>query len=154
MPFTHDLRLQLKTHCEKYLTLLSRLAASTRDLLSHCLAIKVPYLLILPFEMYLGACDRMNLLLTPPTLPEDMPAKRRKVHSASEEIDEDEERIYQLFDTYVPLSTLPTPPLSNETSPRGKPPERPPIGSDMSFKGTSLSQKSSNVVQVTCMVGL
>lgn len=56
------------------------------------------------------------MLLTPPMSAEEVPVKRRKVQVEDE--DEDEESINNLLESYAPLSSLPTPPVSKETSPR------------------------------------
>jgi hypothetical protein len=80
----------------------------------------------------------MNLLLTPPTMTEDeIVSKRRKVQRVEDE-DDDEERINELLNSYAPLSTLPTPPLSIGASPRILASEMVPDGLQMAFKGMLL----------------
>jgi hypothetical protein len=64
-------------------------------------------------------------------MEQDMFVKRRKVLAE----DEDEGRIDKLLESYVPLSNLPTPPMSKEASPRTPATMVLSNESDMTFQG-------------------
>lgn len=65
------------------------------------------------------ATDKMGNPVSPPMSFEEVSPKRRKVRVDEEESDNlSDEDMIRLLDAFPPLSNLPTPPLSQETSPR------------------------------------